>query len=107
MNNHTFRTTVAAATLLLMAGCGTAVSDQAKAPRQTQAQAQVDAGATYDGWQARLRRDSAPPACAYSPDLVQRMLEAGRPVPRCVQRQERWFRDFDVTGARNGRTGRK
>ena len=108
MNTHTFRTTVAAASVLLIAGCGTAPVEHASEPRSVpQQKTQVDAGTVYDGWEVRLRRSTTPPTCGFSPDQVQRMQEAGGPLPACVRRQQRWFRDFEMTGAHHGATGRE
>jgi len=105
MNTHTFRTTIAAAALVLMAGCGTAVSDGAQAPRSApQEKTQVDAGATYDGWIVRSRRESTPPPCPWSPDQVERMQESGQPLPGCVLRLQHWFQnEYDPSWLPAGR----
>jgi hypothetical protein len=108
MNTFLTRTAVAAASVLLIAGCGTAPVEHASDPRSVpQQKTQVDAGTVYDGWEVRLRRRTSPPACGFSPDQVQRMQEAGQSLPTCVRRQQRWFRDFELTGAHDGTTGRE
>ena len=92
MNTFTTRTAVAVSALLLATACGT---DTGATPtRGVERKApQVEAGATYDGWAARLRRESTPPTCPFTPDQVQRMIESGAPLPACVRRSAHWFED--------------
>lgn len=98
---HTFRTALTTAAVLLVTGCAVPSDDHATAARSIpQQQHEVDVGATYDGWAVRRERGSSPPACPYSPDQVQAMREAGRPMPHCVRRLQRWFRDLVAPAGR-------
>ena len=101
MNTNTTlaaRTAVAVSALLLATACGTQTgSSPTRAVPQRHPH--VEAGATYDGWAVRLRRDSAPAPCRFTPDQVQRMKESGAPLPGCVRRAAHWFEsEFEPVG---------
>lgn len=101
MNTNTTlaaRTAVAVSALLLATACGTQTgSSPTRAVPQRHPH--VEAGGTFDGWAVRLRRDSAPAPCRFTPDQVQRMKESGAPLPACVRRNARWFEnDFEPVG---------
>ncbi len=89
MNSYITRTALAVASVVLVTGCGgtTSTDGSQSAPRE---QTQAVAWGTYDGWAVRARSDS-PPTCRWSPDQIQRMLDAGQPLPACVRRLQRWF----------------
>lgn len=104
MNTFLTRTGVAVSSVVLITSCGTG-SAQDLAPRAVpQDRAAVDPGATYDGWAVRMRRDSTPPPCHWSPDQVERMQEVGQPLPGCVLRLQRWFQqEYDPSWLPAGR----
>ena len=101
------RTALAITSAVLVTSCGAGTSDNA-APRAVPHQrAEVDAGATYDGWAVRLRRENTPPPCPWSPDQVDRMLESGQPLPACIRRLQRWFQqEYDPSWLPAGRADR-
>jgi len=108
MNTFLTRTAVAAGSLLLLASCGTAAGGDTTTRAVPENRVEVPADATYDGWAVRLRRDSAPAPCRFTPDQVQRLLESGAPLPSCVRRNTRWFKtEFEpLAGGLTRRTDR-
>lgn len=89
MNNYITHTGLAMASVVLIAGCGGATgTDETRSDSRDQTQAV--AGGTYDGWAVRARYER-PPTCWWSPDQIQRMLDAGQPLPACVRRLQHWF----------------
>ena len=107
MNTYLTRTALALSSLLLLAACGTATGEDADTRTVPQKRADVSADATYDGWAVRLRRDSAPSPCSWSPDQVQRMKQSGAPLPSCVRRNAEWFRtEFEPVGGQTHRADR-
>ena len=83
-------------TLVLATACGTDTGRDPVTRAVPEKQPQLAAGAVHDGWAVRLRRDSAPIPCHFTPDQVQRMMESGAPLPGCVRRNTRWFhREFE------------
>ncbi len=95
MNTLLTRASLAITSAVLVAGCGTAASNEAIAPAAAVPEVRTEAlpGGTYDGWIVRARRDAAPPACPWSPDRVERLLESDAPLPACVRRTQRWFEE--------------
>jgi hypothetical protein len=110
MNTQTGLATRAAFALsavVLAAGCGAAPTESA-ARTDTPKHPSATADGTYDGRAVRASWYSPPMSCRWSPDQVERMMESGRPLPTCVRRLQRWFRehydpDWKPSGPHAGR----
>ena len=98
MNTMSTRVALAVSSVLLITGCG-ATSAADSPTREVQPRVQApDPGGTYDGWAAQLQQDTASTVCPWSPDQIERIMESGQPLPPCVVRLQRWFRDYGTAG---------
>ncbi|GAA1477124.1 hypothetical protein GCM10009623_15700 [Nocardioides aestuarii] len=88
---HTARAATALAAVALATACSAAATEARPAAPPQPAVAATPAG-TYDGWAVRVQWDvTTPSTCGWSPDQVERLLEADAPLPPCLDRLQRWF----------------
>ena len=98
---------LAVSAVVLATGCGTGATGTDARPA-AQDRPTVAADAVYDGWAVRASWYSPPWSCPWSPVQVERMMESGQPLPVCLRRLQRWFRehydpDWNPSGPTAGR----